>query len=267
MSAEPVAEPHEVQCRASTGDGPLSLSIVVPVRDEEANLVAVLSELRQAHPGAEIIVVDDHSHDRSFEILCEQPDVCALRLPRPLGQSAALYCGLQRARGEICVLMDGDGQTSVADIKRLLEHFPEYDFVNGRRSERHDAAGRRLSSAVANAVRNFFTRDGMRDSGGTPKAMKRVCVAHLPPFDGMHRFIPALLCKAGFRTLEIPVAHRPRLHGQTKYTTLDRALRGLWDLFGVQWWLRRRFDPAALAQTASAERPPPEQSGGEPSAQ
>jgi dolichol-phosphate mannosyltransferase len=142
--------------------------------------------------------------------------------------------------------MDGDGQCKAADIKRLVEHFPEYDFVNGFRESRRDGLCRAVASRVGNSARNAILRDGVKDTCGTPKAMKRECVAYLVPFDGLHRFIPAFLQRAGFRTLEVPVSHRERLHGATKYISRRRALRGVWDLIGVSWLLRRKIDPDAL---------------------
>ncbi len=230
----------------------MKLSIVIPFHDEEENVVPVLNEIRRCHPEAEIIAVDDHSTDRTSEILGGQSGVRLCRLPRRLGQSAAVYGGLVRATGDVCVIMDGDGQSSAADIKRLLEFFPEYDLVIGCRVERCDSMARVVVSRIANRLRRGFTRDGVTDSGGTPKAMKRECVEHLIPFDGLHRFIPALLSRAGFRVIEVPVSHRRRLHGRTKYGTWGRAWRGVWDLLGVSWLLRRRIDPRIVGADAGA---------------
>lgn len=224
----------------------MKLSVVIPFYNEEQNVVPVVSEIRRFYPEAQVIAVDDCSTDGTYEVLCRQPDVLVDQLPRHLGQSAAIYRGLTRVTGEVCVLMDGDGQSNAADIKLLLEHFPEYDFVNGCRVKRSDKLSRVLASKIANSVRNLFTRDGMRDTGGTPKALKRECIPHLIPFDGLHRFIPALLRNAGFHVLEIPVSHRERIHGQTKYTNAGRAVRGAWDLIGVSWLLRRRISAGDL---------------------
>ncbi len=224
----------------------MKLSIIIPFHDEEENVVPVLSEVRRAQPGAEIIAVDDCSTDRTLGILEEQVGIRVLRLPRQMGQSAATYAGLIRATGDVCILMDGDGQSDPGDIKRLLEYMPQYDLVNGMRSERRDSLARRLASRVANATRVWFTRDGMRDTSGTPKALKRESVDHLVPFDALHRFIPAILKRAGFEVIEVPVAHRQRLHGGSKYTNMGRAMRGVWDLIGVHWLLARKLDVAEL---------------------
>jgi len=220
---------------------PVDLSIIVPFYNEVENVDPVLNEIKRFHPEAELVAVDDCSSDGTDRVLAKQSDVRAFRLPRHLGQSAAVYRGLVEANGTICVLMDGDGQSNPADIKVLLEKFPEYDFVNGNRVRRSDDLGKVLTSRIGNAIRNFFTRDGIHDTGGTPKAMKRECVSHLVPFNGMHRFIPALLKNAGFRILEVPVTHRERIHGHTKYTNVGRAFRGAFDLIGVSWLLRRRL--------------------------
>lgn len=224
----------------------MKISIIVPFYDEERNVVPVLGEVRNAYPDAEVIAVDDGSGDQTFDILCQQAGVRVHRLPRHLGQSAAIYAGLQLATGDVCVLLDGDGQTDVGDIKALLEYFPDYDMVNGCRAGRQDTRSRIIVSRIANALRNAFTGDGMRDTGGTPKAMKRECVEHLVPFDGLHRFIPALLRQAGYRIIEVPVSHRRRLYGETKYTNWARALRGAWDLVGVRWLLSRTYGPRDL---------------------
>lgn len=219
----------------------VDLSIVVPFHDEEANVEPVLRELRGACPEAQIVAVDDGSRDRTAERVPAGLGIELVRLPRHAGQSAALHAGLARARGEVCVLMDGDGQSDPGEIKRLLAHLPEYDYVTGHRVVRGDGRLRVWSSKAANAIRRGVTGDGVHDTGGTPKLMKRACVEALVPFDGMHRFIPALLRNAGFRGLELPVAHRARLHGRSRYGTGRRALRGLWDLVGVRWLLSRQL--------------------------
>lgn len=232
----------------------MKLSIVIPFRDEAQNVRPVLAEVRAHQPQAEIVAIDDGSSDETLALLRAEPGVEVIALPRPLGQSAALYCGLRAARGDVLVTMDGDGQTSAADIKRLLSHIPRYDFVNGRRVRRNDPPSKVAASWVANWLRDLVLRDGMRDAGGSPKAMKRECVDHLVPFDGMHRFIPSLLVGAGYRSLEIDVEHRERLHGRTKYTNAGRALRGLRDLVGMSWWLRRRIDTRSAHDPRSSER-------------
>jgi dolichol-phosphate mannosyltransferase len=224
----------------------MKLSIVIPFYDEERNVVPVLGEIRRCHPEAEIIAIDDHSSDRTFELLSTQPGIRAWRLPRHLGQSAALHVGLRQATGDVCVIMDGDGQSNAAEIKALLAHLPEHDLVVGRRVSRSDSRAKIAASWLANRIRRWVLGDGLMDAGGTPKIMKRECVAHLPAFDGMHRFIPSLLTRAGFSVVEVPVSHHPRLHGCSKYTNAGRASKGLWDLIGVKWLGHRLIDPRLL---------------------
>ncbi len=229
----------------------MKVSIIIPFYNEQNNVVPVLNDLRTEYPDAEILAVNDASSDHTLDALLAYPRVRVFSFSRRLGQSAALYKGLAAATGDVCVIIDGDGQSSTTDIKSLLEKFPEYDFATGCRTQRNDSASRVIASRLANAIRNLFTRDGWKDTGGTPKAMKRACVAHLIPFDAMHRFIPALLVHSGLRGIEVPVSHHDRLHGTTKYTNWGRALRGAWDLIGVRWLLSRRIDPGVLGVAPS----------------
>jgi dolichol-phosphate mannosyltransferase len=150
---------------------------------------------------------------------------------------------LQAVRSEVAVLIDGDLQNDPADIPRLLAEISRgADLVCGYRTQRKDTVVKRITSRVANFVRSRFTRDGVRDTGCTLKAMRRDCIAALVPFKGMHRFIPALVKAAGFRLVEIPVNHRPRRFGQSKYSLGNRAVRATIDMFGVRWLLSRRLN-------------------------
>jgi glycosyltransferase involved in cell wall biosynthesis len=166
-----------------------------------------------------------------------------LRFEKNTGQSAALYAGIEAARGRTIVMIDSDLQNDPADIPRLLEEISRgADLVCGYRAQRKDTLGKRLSSRIANFVRSRFTKDHVRDTGCTLKAMRRECATALVPFKGMHRFIPALIKGAGYRLVEISVNHRPRRFGQTKYGMGSRALRATVDMFGVRWLLSRRLD-------------------------
>jgi len=150
---------------------------------------------------------------------------------------------LQAVRSEIAVLIDGDLQNDPADIPRLLAEISRgADLVCGYRARRKDTLLKRITSRVANFVRSRFTRDGVRDTGCTLKAIRRDCIGALVPFKGMHRFIPALVKGAGYRLVEIPVNHRPRRFGQSKYGLGNRALRATVDMFGVRWLLSRRLN-------------------------
>jgi glycosyltransferase involved in cell wall biosynthesis len=221
------------------------ISVVVPLFNEEENTPILQSELRSALNGLdhEIIFVDDGSIDRTVERIETAPNIQVIRFEKNSGQSAAIYAGLQAARGATLVLIDGDLQNDPADIPRLLAEIARGgDLVCGYRARRKDTLLKRLTSRIANAVRSRFTKDGVRDTGCTLKAMRRECVSALVPFKGMHRFIPALVKGAGYRLVEIPVNHRPRRFGQSKYGLGNRALRATIDMFGVRWLLSRRLN-------------------------
>jgi glycosyltransferase involved in cell wall biosynthesis len=191
----------------------------------------------------EIIFVDDGSSDRTVERIATGPSIRVIRFQKNTGQSAAIYAGLQAGRGATAVLIDGDLQNDPTDIPRLLAEIERgADLVCGYRVKRKDTVVKRLTSRIANAVRSRFTKDGVRDTGCTLKAMRRECVSALVPFKGMHRFIPALVKGAGYRLVEIPVNHRPRRFGQSKYGLGNRALRATIDMFGVRWLLSRRLN-------------------------
>src|SRR5947207_10772762 len=222
-----------------------AVSVVVPVFNEEENMAILQSELRAALSGLdyEIVFVDDGSTDRSAEKIETAPNVRLLRFEKNTGQSAALYAGVRAARGETIVMIDSDLQNDPADIPRLLQEMSRgADLVCGYRAMRKDTITKRLTSRIANCVRSRFTKDYVRDTGCTLKAMRRECASALVPFKGMHRFIPALIRGAGHRLVEIPVNHRPRRFGQTKYGLGNRALRATVDLFGVRWLLSRRLN-------------------------
>ena len=222
-----------------------AVSIIVPVFNEEENVPILQSELRAALSGLdhEIVFVDDGSVDRTVEQIETAPNIRVIRFEKNTGQSAAIYAGLQAARGATAVLIDGDLQNDPADIPRLLAEVARgADVVCGYRVKRKDTVLKRLTSRIANAVRSRFTKDGVRDTGCTLKAMRRECVSALVPFKGMHRFIPALIKGAGYRLVEIPVNHRPRRFGESKYGLGNRALRATIDMFGVRWLLARRLN-------------------------
>jgi dolichol-phosphate mannosyltransferase len=222
-----------------------AVSVVVPLFNEEENVAILQSELAAALSGLdyEIIFVDDGSSDRTVERIALGPGIRVLRFERNAGQSAALHAGLQGARGRTSVLIDGDLQNDPADIPRLLAEIERgADLVCGYRAQRKDTLVKRITSRVANFIRSRFTKDGVRDTGCTLKAMRRECIGALLPFKGMHRFIPALVKGAGYQLVEIPVNHRPRRFGQSKYGLGNRAVRATVDMFGVRWLLSRQLN-------------------------
>ena len=220
------------------------VSVIVPLFNEEESIGILQSELTAALKdfNYEIIFVDDGSTDHTVDRIEPGTNMRVIRFEKNAGQSAAIYAGLNEARGATVVLIDGDLQNDPADISKLLAEIAQgADLVCGYRTQRRDTVVKRLTSWIANAVRSRFTRDGVRDTGCTLKAMRRECVTVLVPFKGMHRFIPALVKGAGYRLVEIPVNHRPRRFGQSKYGLGNRALRATIDMFGVRWLLSRRL--------------------------
>ncbi len=221
-----------------------TLSVVVPLFNEEENVPILQSELSAALAGLEyeLIFVDDGSRDATAAKIAPDPRVRVLRFEKNAGQSAAIYAGLHAARGTVAVLLDGDLQNDPADIPKLLAEIERgADLVCGYRAKRKDATVKRLTSRIANFVRSRFTKDGVRDTGCTLKAMRRECVQALVPFHGMHRFIPALVKGAGYKLVEIPVNHRARQFGVSKYGLGNRAFRATVDMFGVRWLLSRQL--------------------------
>src|SRR2546428_7601148 len=195
-----------------------AVSVIVPLFNEEENMSILQSELRAALGGLdhEIVFVDDGSVDRTVERIKPAPNIRVIRFEKNRGQSAAIYAGLQAARGATAVLIDGDLQNDPVYIPRLVAEISRgADLVCGYRARRKDTLVKRLTSRIANAVRSRYTKDGVRDTGCTLKAMQRECVNSLVPFKGVHRFIPALIKGAGYRLLGIPLDPRPRPVWQT----------------------------------------------------
>ncbi len=229
----------------SGASGSPAVSVVVPLFNEEENVPSLQSELTNVLSGFdyEIIFVDDGSADRTLAQITAGSRVGVIHFEKNAGQSAALFAGLQAAHGATAVLIDGDLQNDPADIPRLLAEIERgADLVCGYRAQRKDTFIKRLTSWIANFVRSRFTKDGVRDTGCTLKAMRRECIPALVPFKGMHRFIPALIKGAGYRLVEIPVNHRPRKFGQSKYGLGNRALQATIDMFGVRWLLARQLN-------------------------
>ncbi len=233
-----------------------SVSIVVPFFNEQECVEDVLQEIKEAQPEAEIVAVDDGSSDDTWALISQQEGVSGLRLTENRGQSGALYAGFQYASGDLMVMLDGDGQNDPADIGRLLEilRAGSADVVCGRRAVRKDTASRRVASKIANRIRRLFLNDGISDTGCSLKAFHKDHVDLLVPFNGLHRYLPAIFLQAGLRISEVDVNHRERAAGQSKYTNLDRALRGIHDLIGVSWLLKRKVNTPALELSRNQDR-------------
>jgi glycosyltransferase involved in cell wall biosynthesis len=232
------------------GAGP-ELSLVLPVYNEEESLRPLHAEIRAAlEPlgrGWEVLYVDDGSDDGSPEVLsslaAEDEHVRLLRLRRNSGQTSAFDAGFRAALGEIVVTLDADGQNPPGDIPKLLEAMEAgADAAVGYRVGRADTAWRKLQSRIANGIRNRLSGETIRDTGCSLKAFRLSYLRRLVLFDGMHRFLPTLVRMEGARVVEVPVSHRPRLRGVSKYGMWNRAFRSFADLMAVRWMRKRRLD-------------------------
>jgi dolichol-phosphate mannosyltransferase len=225
------------------------LSVVFPVYDEERNLPVLLAEIRAALQGQpwsyEIVAVDDGSRDSSREVLLrsrsEFPDLRVLSFTRNNGQTAALDAAWRAARGTRVVSLDADLQNDPADIPPMMRALEEHraDMVIGVRVNRQDRWARRVQSRIGNAVRNWITRDRITDTGCSLKLLRREVIDRVRLYTGMHRFLPTLVRLEGYKVIEMPVNHRPRKYGASKYGAMNRAFRGLVDCLAVRWMSSR----------------------------
>jgi dolichol-phosphate mannosyltransferase len=223
------------------------VSVVVPVRNEAANVAPLIAEIVAALAAVshEIVFVDDGSDDGSADAVLAEAGRAAVVLKRhrrSCGQSAAIVTGVRAASGTWIATLDGDGQNDPADIPNLLARAQSEAgliLIAGHRTQRRDTAVKRLTSRFANRVRATLLGDATPDTGCGLKVFSRSAFLDLPAFDHMHRFLPALIIRAGGRVVSVQVNHRPRLRGVSKYGTIDRALVGIVDLAGVAWLQRR----------------------------
>ncbi len=227
----------------------IELSVVIPVCNEEENLPLLWPELRSVLDAErldfEVVFVDDGSRDRSAELIRgmrdNDPRVRLVRLKANAGETAATDAGFHAARGRLIVTMDADLQNDPRDLPGLLRHLDRWDAATGWRVNRRDGDSivRRLSSRIANRVRNWLSDDVIQDSGCTFRAFRRECLRGLVLYRGFHRFIPTLLKMRGFRVVEVPVRNRPRRFGQSKYGVLNRVFVATADLLVVRWMKSR----------------------------
>jgi dolichol-phosphate mannosyltransferase len=226
------------------------LSVVVPVFNERDNIPPLLEEIAAALRGRadfEIVYVDDASKDDSLAVLmrakARYPELRVVRHLAQSGQSTAIRNGVKAARGAWIATLDGDGQNDPADIPKLLAMRDEspaaIKLFAGWRVNRQDSASKRFGSRFANAIRRRLLRDDTPDTGCGIKLFERAAFLDLPYFDHMHRYLPALMQRAGWQVRSVPVNHRPRGGGVSKYNNLGRALVGISDLRGVAWLIKR----------------------------
>jgi dolichol-phosphate mannosyltransferase len=221
------------------------ISAVIPLYNEEDNIVPLQQQLESGLAGFdyEILFVDDGSKDATAARIDRKPGVRVLQFEKNAGQSAAMYAGIMAAAGEIIVLLDGDLQNDPADISKLIGELEKgADLVCGYRAKRKDTMVKRITSRVANFVRSRFIGDGVRDTGCSLKALRTETRQALILFYGMHRFIPALIKSAGYKVVEMPVNHRHRVAGVSKYGLGNRAFKATADMFGVAWIISRRVN-------------------------
>ena len=239
----------------------MDLSVVIPVQNEAVNIAPLVGEIRSALDGLctyEIVYVDDGSTDSTAaeirNLLEKTPQLRLLRHAQSYGQSAAIRSGVRAARGDWIATLDGDGQNDPADIPELWDlaraapSAPPL-LVAGHRHIRRDSWARRAASRIANRVRRQLLGDDTPDTGCGLKLFSRELFLDLPNFDHMHRFLPALVLRAGGRVCSVPVNHRPRQGGASKYGVFDRLGVGIVDLCGVIWLQRRPTRPRLLVES------------------
>jgi glycosyltransferase involved in cell wall biosynthesis len=243
--------PRPEPVRATLPDvDPGLLSVVIPAYNEEPNVEACYRELVEALEPLgrpfEVVFIDDGSTDGTFDVLAglvvRDRRLRVVRLRRNAGQTAALDAGFHASRGATVVTMDADLQNDPRDIPAVLAPLATCDAVCGWRVDRQDPWARRVASRVANAVRAGVTGDRIHDTGCMLKAFRREAIEKLRLYRGMHRFLPALLLLEGCRIVEVPVRHRPRRAGRSKYGNWGRLWAGIADLWAVRWMARRRLD-------------------------
>jgi dolichol-phosphate mannosyltransferase len=241
----------------SSDTAAVAVSIVVPVRNEAENIAPVIGEIAAALDGRwnyEIIYVDDGSTDATPERLASakksRPNLRQVRHAASTGQSAAVRSGVRFAQGAIVATLDGDGQNNAAFLPALISAIEQggerTGLAAGQRVGRKDTGFKKIQSRIANSVRNSILHDGTRDTGCGLKAFRREVFLALPYFDGLHRFLPALVRREGYDIVYVDVIDRPRHSGVSNYGFFDRLWIGIMDLAGV-WWLIRRKKPTPVA--------------------
>jgi dolichol-phosphate mannosyltransferase len=241
----------------SSDTAAIAVSIVVPVRNEAENIAPVIGEIAAALDGRwnyEIIYVDDGSTDATPERLASamksRPSLRQVRHAASTGQSAAVRSGVRAAHGAIVATLDGDGQNNPAFLPALISAIEQggerTGLAAGQRVGRKDTGFKKIQSRIANSVRNSILHDGTRDTGCGLKAFRREVFLALPYFDGLHRFLPALVRREGYDIVYVDVIDRPRHSGVSNYGFFDRLWIGIMDLAGV-WWLIRRKKPTPVA--------------------
>lgn len=225
-------------------------SIVIPLKNEEDNIVDLVNELEPVMKGLgtpwELICVDDGSTDKTNKILRDlatKKDYLRLVIfSKNFGQSSAFDAGFKAAKGKYVITMDGDRQNDPADIPKMVQAIEGYDLVCGHRVNRRDPWTKKITSTMANYIRSRACQDGMHDTGCSLKVYRTDSLRQIKMYQGMHRFLPALFVIEGFRCKEIPVNHRERTKGTTKYNFFNRSFNTIADMWAVRWMRKRKLN-------------------------
>lgn len=228
---------------------PVEYSVVVPLKNEEENIVELITELEPVMESLkkpwELICIDDGSTDGTLKKLQElkllKPYLRILTFDKNYGQTSGFDAGFKAAKGTFIITLDGDRQNDPIDIPKLVSLSNQYDLVVGWRAARKDPISKKITSKLANFVRSRFCKDGVHDTGCSLKLYRKSCLDQIKLYSGMHRFLPALFNIEGFRVVEVPVNHRERTRGVTKYNFFNRSFNTIADMFAVRWMNARRL--------------------------
>ncbi len=227
----------------------MEYSVVIPLKNEEENVEELFAEIEPVMQGLgkpwELIVIDDGSTDKTLTLLKslqkKLPYLRVISFDRNYGQTSAFDAGFKAAKGQFVITLDGDRQNDPKDIPALLKLAPDYDLIVGWRHQRKDTAVKKITSKIANFVRGSFCEDNIHDTGCSLKVYRKSCLDKIKLFHGMHRFFPALFLIEGFKVTEVPVNHRERVKGVTKYNFFNRSFNTIADMLAVRWMSNRRL--------------------------
>lgn len=227
----------------------IDYTVVIPLKNEAENIIDLIQELEPVMQGLnqswELICVNDGSTDKTSQILKklseDKPYLHIINFKKNYGQSSAFDAGFKAAQGKFIITLDGDGQNDPKDIPKLVELIDEYDLVCGIRHKRKDTFTKRMTSRLANFIRQSLIEDGIKDTGCSLKVYRKKSLNNIKMFHGMHRFLPALFKIEGFQVHQIPVNHRERVRGKSNYNFFNRSFNTVADLLAVRWMKKRHL--------------------------